>query len=93
MEDIRALLALGPGDPELERVDETLTAGYARAMALEGEHWRLERQMGELTHAGDAEALLGLSRRLAAARSELSHLRALLDSLRTRARELRAATA
>jgi hypothetical protein len=92
LDDIRALLALGPGDAGLARIEDTLTAGYARAMALEAEHWRLERQMAELTLSGDAEELLGLARRMSASKGDLGHLRTLLDSLRERAREFRGAT-
>ena len=48
---IAALLAEanGPGDPaELER---TLTDGYARALALEAERWRLQQRLGKITAA------------------------------------------
>ncbi len=89
LDDIRSLLALKPGDSSLARIEDTLTAGYARAMALEAEHWRLERQMAVLAVNGDADELLGLARRMSASKGDLSHLRTLLDALRERARELR----
>src|SRR5919206_537105 len=50
-DDIHALLEqpLGPAEPRLrERLEHTLTEGYARALALEGERTRLERRMGQL---------------------------------------------
>ena len=93
LDDIRALLAAQPGETGLERIEDTLTAGYARAMALEAEHWRLEQQMARLADDGEAEELLGLARRMSASKGDLGHLRTLLDSLRDRARELRVATA
>lgn len=96
LDEIRSLLALQPGDPALARIDDTLTAGYAQAMALEAERWRLERRIGEMARdvaADDAGArvdeLARLARRISAADGEISHLRTLLRSLRERARELR----
>src|SRR2546429_10031936 len=50
-EDIRALLDEPSGAEEsgfLDRLEHTLTDGYARALALEAERVRLERRMGEL---------------------------------------------
>lgn len=93
LDDIRSLLALAPGDAGLARVEDTLTAGYAAAMALEAEQWRIERQMAAMAGNGDADELLVLARRMSASKGDLSHLRTLLDSLRLRARELRTATA
>ena len=43
-EEIRTLLDAPPtGDdaPSLDAIEHTLTAGYARALALEAERWRL----------------------------------------------------
>jgi hypothetical protein len=92
IDDIRALLALKPGDAALDRLEETLTAGYAHALALEAQQWRLERRLGQAAReAGDTEELARVAQLLAAVEGELGHLRALLGSLRDRARELRAA--
>jgi hypothetical protein len=94
IDDIRALLALKPGDAAIDRLEETLTAGYAHALALEAEQWRLERRLGQAAReVGDAEELARVAQLLAAVEGELGHLRALLGSLRDRARKLRAAPA
>jgi hypothetical protein len=78
----------------LERLEHTLTAGYARALALEAERWRLERRLEEAARAGgDAEELSGLAHRMSSTEVDLSHLRTLLASLRDRARAARAAAA
>jgi hypothetical protein len=97
--DIRSLLATEPGLAALERLEETLTAGYAHAMALEAEQWRLERRLGHVARGLDGDGrrdpaeLARLTERLAAVEGELGGLRLLLSSLRDRARELRAAAA
>src|SRR2546425_10946894 len=47
---IRTLLdapAYGAGAPPPSRVEDTLTAGYAHALALEAERRRLERRMAD----------------------------------------------
>jgi hypothetical protein len=46
VDQIEALLEAD--DSTLARVEDTLTAGYARALALEGEVLRLERELGQL---------------------------------------------
>ena len=38
--------------PTLARVEDTLTEGYARALAIEAERWRLERRIGEVATRG-----------------------------------------
>jgi hypothetical protein len=99
-DDIRQLLdapARGDGAPSLSRVEETLTTGYAHALALDAERWRLERRLDEVvahTAQGQDEAsaeLVVLTTRLNAADGELESLRALLKPLRRRAAELRRA--
>jgi uncharacterized membrane protein len=100
-EDIRNLLDAPPtGDeaPTLDHIEHTLTSGYARALALEAEHWRLERKiadlaarLGEEVTDEDATQLAKLSQGLADADADLTRLRALLVSLRSRADEVRAA--
>jgi chromosome segregation ATPase len=99
--DIRELLAAPiPADlrPLLERLDSTLTAGYAQALQLEAERWRLERQIGDVAaHVAEertelgTEELASLARRLTAVNEEISRLRTLLVSLRERRSELRQA--
>src|SRR5215211_7352537 len=51
LHEIRELLAAPlPADSKLllERLDETLTAGYAYALQLESDRWRAERRLGEV---------------------------------------------
>jgi hypothetical protein len=101
-DQIRHLLdapTTGAGAPTLATIEHTLTAGYAEALALEAEHWRIERRIGELAALlGDGDAtradeLAGLGRRLSATDAELTGLRGLLDLLRARAAKVRAAAA
>ena len=65
-----------------DEVEHTLTDGYARALALEGDRLRTEERIKEL--AGSAEhvpELRALKRRLGALDRELDELRALLRVL------------
>jgi hypothetical protein len=99
-DEIRQLLdapSSGKDAPSLDDLEHTLTAGYARALALEAERWRLERQIAEVAaQLGEKRAseptseLATLGERLSAADGHLSQLRGLLSSLRTRADEVRA---
>lgn len=99
--DIRALLdapAAGHDAPTLPAIEEALTTGYARAMALEAEQSKLQRQIAEAVVAlADSESeqpdpkLKRLAQELRAADAELGELRVLLESLRRRADETRAA--
>jgi hypothetical protein len=82
-------------------MEDTLTEGYAKALALEAERWRIERRLGEVvrTAAGPdpdvssfAEELTVLATRLTSADGELKSLRARLGSLRDRARSMRGAS-
>jgi hypothetical protein len=98
--DIRALLespSSGDGAPTLEHIESALTTGYARAMALEAEHSRLQRRIADVAVAlADEEGALPdpelkpLAQELKAARRNLVRLRTLLESLRTRADAARA---
>lgn len=90
----------GAGAPPLADVEETLTAGYAHALALDAERRRIERRIGQMAatlredrseHRTDEIA--SLAARLSDADGELSRLRGLLASLRTRASDLRVAQA
>ena len=50
-EDIAELLRMpedGTGAPSLDTIETTLTDGYAEALALEAERWRIERRLGEV---------------------------------------------
>jgi hypothetical protein len=99
-DDIRSLLdapARGDDAPSLDAIEDLLTAGYARALALEAERLRLERRIAEaaaeLGSDGDGtrrtSELADLGRLLSAADGSLSQLRGLLASLRSRAEEVR----
>jgi chromosome segregation ATPase len=105
LQEISSLLAeseseSGRGRPSLAAIENTLTAGYARALELEAERWRLERRIGQLAPRLDeqdavpgAEELARLARRAARTDGELQRLRSLLATLRARASALRAAGA
>jgi hypothetical protein len=78
----------GAGAPSLDRIESTLTEGYAAKHALEAERTRIERRLGEVARdAGDVSAhsvaaeLTELSKRLDAADGELARLRTLLRNL------------
>ncbi len=101
IDEIHELLATPrPADtaPYLELVDATLTAGYAHALQLEAERWRLERRIREVAarladtevHAHTDE-LVDLARRLEVANESIALLRSLLASLRERRAEARTA--
>jgi hypothetical protein len=82
--------------PTLETVEDTLTEGYATALALEAERLRLQRRLGEVARSasgGEADELRSLGTRLTSADGELERLRAVLGTLYDRARVMRAAAA
>jgi hypothetical protein len=99
LEQIDELLAEPSSKEEpatLARLERTLTDGYAYALALEAERWRLERRMSELAgelHEGNQELktkeLALLSNRLSSNASVLSGLRGILLQLRARATAVR----
>jgi hypothetical protein len=101
VDDIRDLLtAPKPVVPQsfLERLDTTLTDGYAHVLQLEAERWRIERRIAKVVADFPAQAerthdpeLAALSERLTSANESIHALRALLTSLRARRSELRAA--
>ena len=91
MQEIEQLLTAEA--PSLDRLESMLTDGYAQALALEAERWRLERRLGEVAREGGdgiGDELSSIGRRLNHADDELSKLRALLRSLHERARTVRA---
>jgi hypothetical protein len=102
LDDIRTMLATseqGVSGASLAEMEDTLTTGYAQAMQLEAERWRLERQVDEVTariaggtaDADDSRSLATLARRMATADEDLGVLRRALRDLRDRASALRAA--
>jgi ABC-type phosphate transport system auxiliary subunit len=98
-DEIRSLLDAPPQGveaPTIDAIEHTLTAGYAKALALEAERWRLERriaqvaaELGGKSQDDEHSELAQLGRRLSAADGDLSKLRGLLSSLRSRADEVR----
>jgi hypothetical protein len=103
LQELESLLEtpVGEDEPSLTRLEDSLTAGYAHALALEAERWRLERRLGECAaeladredHAGAHEELMSLARGLSAADASLGRLRGLLATLRERASSQRSAAA
>ena len=101
LEQIQALLTAptsGASAPSLASLEETLTEGYAKAMALEAERWRLERRLSEVARTLEgpdassvAEELAALAKRLTSAEGELNRLRVLLRPLHERVRSMRLA--
>jgi hypothetical protein len=99
-DEIRTLLdapAGGDDAPSLGDIEDTLTAGYASALALEAERMRLERRITEVaaslgndSNAGRHSELAELGQQLSAANGDLTQLRDLLSSLRSRADKVRA---
>ena len=99
-DEIRTLLDSPPAGaeaPTIDDIEHTLTAGYAKALALEAERWRLERritevaaELGRKPEEAEQSELVHLGQRLSAADGDLSKLRGLLSSLRSRAEEVRA---
>lgn len=94
IERIRTLIAApqqGLGAPARERLETTLTEGYAAALALDGERMRLEGRIEQVTaklaqggknRPRELQQLLG---RLDATEDDLVELRGLLEKLRRRA--------
>jgi hypothetical protein len=98
IDDIRDLLAAPRAASKtfLERLDATLTDGYAHALQLEGERWRIERRIAEVVAGLPAGAdrehepeLVALAERLRRSNESIIGVRALLASLRERRSELR----
>ena len=100
IDDIRELLAApkpAAAKPFLERLDVTLTTGYAHALQLEAERSRIQRRIAEVVSALPTDGteptseLSTLAERLTSANENIAALRALLSSLRERRSELRRA--
>lgn len=91
LERIDALLG---GAPHVVELEQTLTDGYATALALEGERIRIERRMDGVAAAIDADPqgakeLSALAERRAKLDHDLGHLRERLGLLKDRMREVR----
>jgi hypothetical protein len=67
-----------------DRLEETLTTGYARALELEAERGRLQRRLGEAAATGDGPCARELAARVSTTQEHLTRLRALLGALRDR---------
>lgn len=81
---------------DLDRIERTLTDGYAHALTLEGERLRLERRLAELArelHVGDTanktDELSTVARQLDGNAGDLTRLRAALADLRRHAEAVR----
>ena len=83
--EIEALLGAST-TPSAERLEDTLTTGYARALELEARRARLERRIGEEAAADEPSVpeLSALAKERSRADGELERLRALLTRLRRR---------
>jgi hypothetical protein len=95
LNQIRALLDAAPDDEAgLAEMENTLTDGCARALLLETERVRIEKEIGELARGDEdpiqLEELRSLSDRRAQREAELVRLRALLELLRQRIHARRA---
>jgi hypothetical protein len=98
-DEIAELLNLpedGAGAPSLAAIESTLTDGYAAALELDAERWRIEQRLGEVARDtgevsahGVADELAELSVRLESAEGELARLRSLLRTLQARRRVVR----
>ena len=84
---------LNAESPALDTLESTLTDGYAQALALEAERWRLERRLAEVARAGagDGDEVSTIGRRLSTTDGQLAELRRLLGSLHERTRSARRA--
>ncbi len=92
----RISLLLGASTRDLDQIERTLTDGYARALSLEAERWRLERRVAGLSHgiedgdiARNARELADVAKRLEQNGGELTRLRGVLSELRRHADDVR----
>jgi predicted nucleic acid-binding Zn-ribbon protein len=87
---INALISAPERD--LDTIERTLTDGYARALSLEAEKWRLEKRINEVAQSlprGDtatkARELAALAKRVEVSVIDLTDLRSRLSDLRRHA--------
>ena len=94
--EIEALLS-ERAKPGLDQLEDTLTSGYAAALALEAERWRIERRISEVAallgdgQRGGTKEIVKLAERLNVADADLLRLRGMLTTLRDRADAVRTA--
>ncbi len=97
LDRIRALIEEKSAAPErlLGSMENTLTDGYAQALALEGEAMRVEKEiaaaLSRATEVQDVRTLRALVDRLSSTRLEIARLRELLGILSRRVDAVRAA--
>ncbi|HEX4679236.1 MAG TPA: hypothetical protein VH210_08575 [Gaiellaceae bacterium] len=96
LEQINALINAPIRD--LDTIERTLTDGYAQALSLEAEKWRLEKRINEVAQSlqrGDtatkARELAALAKRVEGSVGDLTALRSLLSVLRRHADAVRIA--
>ena len=94
LEKINALISEPTRD--LDTIERTLTDGYAQALSLEAEKWRLEKQINEVAQSlqcGDtvrkARELASLANRVESSVGDLLALRSVLADLRRHADAVR----
>jgi len=94
LEKIKALMSAPARD--LETIERTLTDGYAQALSLEAEKWRLEKRINEVAQSlgrGDtaqkARELAVLANRVEGNVGDLVALRSVLAELRRHADAIR----
>jgi predicted nucleic acid-binding Zn-ribbon protein len=98
LEQINALISAPTRD--LETIERTLTDGYAYALSLEAEKWRLEKRINEVAQGlerGDtakkARELATLANRVEGSVDDLTELRSALAELRRHADAVRVGSA
>jgi predicted nucleic acid-binding Zn-ribbon protein len=96
LEKINALISAPTRD--LDTIERTLTDGYAHALSLEAEKWRLEKRINEVAQSlerGDtakkARELAALANRIEGSAGDLVALRSVLAELRRHADAVRVA--
>ncbi len=94
LQQINALI--GAPACDLESIERTLTDGYAHALSLEAEKWRLEKRITEVAQGlqrGDiskkAKELATLAKRIDGNVGDLAELRSVLADLRRHAQDVR----
>jgi predicted nucleic acid-binding Zn-ribbon protein len=94
LEQINALINAPTRD--LDTIERTLTDGYAQALSLEAEKWRLEKRINEVAQSlqrGDtakkARELAALAKRVEGSVGDLTTLRSVLSDLRRHADAVR----
>jgi chromosome segregation ATPase len=92
----RITTLIDESDSDLDRIERTLTDGYAHALSLEGERRRLEQRLSQLArelHDGDTatktDELSSVARQLDGNAGDLTRLRSALAELRRHAAGVR----